>query len=716
MMKSLSVVTTTSPADEPLHRLLNPRSVALIGVSRNPDSFGYPLLEIALKNGFTGQLYPVNPKADSILGLTCYPNIRDIPDEVDVAVIMVSRKFVAQAVEDCIGKGVKGIVMITAGFAEASVEGKRLQDEMVACARERGIRIIGPNTLGYYSAATSLDAIMSGFIKPGPAALISQSGNLTQSLTFPGAQRGLGFRYVVALGNQADVQAHDLIRYFRNDTETRVIAAHIEGLRDGRRFMQEVRATATVKPVLVVKSGRSEKGARVASSHTAAIAGNDALYQAAFRQCGAIAVDSFRALTSALLAFSLGRPMNGRRVCIISEGGGDCAWTSDACALHGLEVPELSAAAQERLRQIIPPNGAVANPIDLAGWQNFVEAAEIALADDGIDGVILVGGFAGNFNISPRDYDKERQCVERMCALLDQAKKPVLIYSYAGYKKSPLTEMLAAHGVPLFLDHHDAVEAMAALAKHHEIQAAMTGRQFEAALPATRPLAASPDEPAVGWLETDAKALLRAYGIPFPEEGLAGTAAAAAALAEKIGFPVAMKVVSPDILHKSDAGCVKLNLDSRADVERAFAEILANASRFAASVNIKGVLVSRMDREPGVEVIIGGLNDPTFGPAIMFGLGGIFVETLKDVAFRICPLDETDAREMIREIKAFPVLAGARGTQAADLDALAKLLLSVSRALLEHPEIRELDLNPVKVHGQGLLALDARIIGTGGSR
>ena len=714
IMKPLSVDTTTHSTDEPLHRLLHPRSIALIGVSRNPDSFGYPLVEIALKNGFTGQLYPVNPKADSILGLTSYPNIMDIPDEVDVAVIMVSQKFVGQAVDDCIRKGVKGIVMITAGFAEAGAEGKRLQDEIVTRARERGIRIIGPNTLGYYSAEVSLDAIMSGFIKSGPAALISQSGNLTQSLTFPGAQRGLGFRYVVALGNQADVQAHDLIRYFREDAETRVIAAHIEGLRDGRRFMQEVRATAAVKPVVVVKSGRSEKGARLASSHTASIAGNDALYQAAFRQCGAIAVDSFRALASALLAFSLGCPMNGRRVCIISEGGGDCAWTSDACALHGLEVPELSAASKERLRQIIPPNGAATNPIDLAGWQNFVEATEIALADEGIDGIILVGGFAGNFNISPRDYDKEQQCVERMCALLDQAKKPVLIYSYAGYKKSPLTEMLAEHGVPLFLDHHDVVEAMAALAKQHEIQAAMAGRRFEAALPTTGLPAPGPDEPAVGWLETDAKALLRSYGVPFPEEGLAGTASAAAALAEKIGYPVAMKIVSPDILHKSDAGCVKLNLGSRADVERAFAEILANASRFVAGADIKGVLVSRMDREPGVEVIIGGLNDPTFGPAIMFGLGGIFVETLKDVAFRICPLDETDAREMIRELKAFPVLDGARGTQAADLDALAKLLLSVSRALLEHPEIRELDLNPVKVHRQGLLALDARIIGKGG--
>jgi len=701
----------TDPEIENLHYLLNPRSLAIIGVSRNPDSFGYPLVEIAQKNGYAGRLYLVNPKADTILGLKCYPSILDIPDEVDAAMIMVPRKFAGQAVEDCVRKGVKGIIMITAGFAEAGEEGRRQQDELVAKARDKGIRIIGPNTLGYYSAPVGLDAIMSGFIKPGHAALISQSGNLTQSLTFPGAQRGLGFRYVVGLGNQADVQAHDLIRCFRDDPDTRAIAVHIEGLRDGRRFMNEVRETVRVKPVLVVKSGRSEKGARVASSHTASIAGNDAVYQAAFRQCGAIPVETFCGLTSALLAFAQGKPMRGRRVCIISEGGGDCAWTSDACVRRGLEVPELSAESQARLKQIIPLNGSVSNPIDLAGWQNFVEATGIVLADDRIDGIILVGGFAGNFHISPRDYDKEKLCVERMCALLASAAKPVLIYSYSGYKRSPLTDWLSEHGIPLFLDHHDAVEAMAVLARFHEIQSATAGRRFESALPSAERRA---DSAKGAWLETEAKTLLREYEIPFPEERFVRNGMEAAALAREIGFPVALKIVSRDILHKSDAGCVRLNLCGEAEVEQAFAEIMGNARRFAPDADIAGALVSRMDLEPGVEVIIGGLNDPTFGPAVMFGLGGIFVETLKDVAFRVCPLDETDAEEMIREIKGFPVLAGARGAPPVDLDAIKRALLNVSRLLIAHREIQEVDLNPVKAHVKGLQALDARVITSGG--
>jgi len=333
------------------------------------------------------------------------------------------------------------------------------------------------------------------------------------------------------------------------------------------------------------------------------------------------------------------------------------------------------------------------------------------LADDRIDGIILVGGFAGNFHISPRDYDKEKLCVERMCALLASAAKPVLIYSYSGYKRSPLTDWLSEHGIPLFLDHHDAVEAMAVLARFHEIQSATAGRRFESALPSAEQRA---DSAKGAWLETEAKTLLREYEIPFPEERFARNGTEAAALAREIGFPVALKIVSRDILHKSDAGCVRLNRCGEVEVEQAFAEIMGNARRFAPDADIAGALVSRMDLEPGVEVIIGGLNDPTFGPVVMFGLGGIFVETLKDVAFRVCPLDETDAEEMIREIKGFPVLAGARGAPPVDLDAIKRALLNVSRLLIAHREIQEVDLNPVKAHVKGLQALDARVITSGG--
>jgi len=694
--------------NNPVHRLLNPRAIALVGASRNPDHFSYPLLEIVLRRGYKGAVYPVNPKADEILGLTCYPSVRDIPGEVDTAMIMTAKKFAAQAIEDCIARGVRGVVIMTAGFAEQGEEGRRQQAELVARAREAGVRIIGPNTLGFFSAPAHLDLIMSGFIREGDTALITQSGNLTQSITFPGAQRGLGFRYVVGLGNQADVQIPDLIRYFREDPGTKAIAVHIEGLQAGRAFMEEVRATTPVKPVIVVKSGRTESGARAAASHTASLAGDDAVYQAAFRQCGALTVDSIQNLISALLAFQQSRLPRGNRVCIMSEGGGDCALTADACVRRGLTVPALAPATREKLAAILPPNGATANPIDLAGWEGFAGATECALADESVDGVLLVGGFAGNFHISPRDFDREMEYVDRLCNLVSTHDKPVLIYSYTGYAPSRMTARLAAAGIPLFLDHHDAVQAMGALADYQRLREQIAERRFPADLP---PPATDPGKQAPNGylLEPEAKALLRPYGLPFPDERWVQSAAEAVAAAESIGYPVAMKIVSRDIVHKSEAGGVRIGLADAAAVRAAHDGILAAAKSYNPKARVQGLLIAGMAETGGEECIIGGLRDPVFGPVLMFGLGGIFVEVLKDVVFRVAPIDERDAETMMDDIAGRALLAGARGRPPLDRAALREALLNVSRLLCERPEIAELDINPVRLYANGLMALDARI-------
>lgn len=697
---------------ESLFSLLNPKSVALIGVSKNPDSFGYSFVEIAQRYGYAGDLYIVNPKADFILGLKCYSSILEIPDEIDTAMIIVPKHIVSSSVDECIKKGVKGIVIITSGFAEQNVEGKRHQEELVERATQKGIRIIGPNTLGFFSAPSNLDLIMTGFIRKGHTALIAQSGNLTQSLTFPGAQRGLGFSYVIGLGNQADLQFHDLIRYFREDNETKVIAVHIEGLRDGRRFMEEVSKTVQTKPVVVFKSGRTQAGARVASTHTASIAGKDEIYKAAFKQCGAIQVESFTEFTSILLAFSQGKTAKAGRVCILSEGGGDCVLTTDACIRKGLELPELSGLTLERLKEVIPGNGSVANHVDLAGWDNVVRATEIVLEDDSIEGIIIVGGFAGNFHISPRDFLKEEIYVKQMCEVIKTAKKPVAIYTYSAYKENKLVEILRENNVPLYLDHHDAVNAMAALVKYEKIRSGIQYRSF----PGKWKKDGEPETimnalNATGYIpEHVAKQILRKYKMHFPEEKLARDLNEAEIFAGEIGYPVAMKVVSKDIVHKSDAGCVKLGLGSSSEVREAFSSIINNAVSFNNDANISGVLVSKMDMEDGVEIIIGGLNDPVFGPVIMFGIGGIFVEVMKDVSFRICPVNYTEADDMIREISGFPLLAGIRGKPVMDIAAIREALISVSRLLLENPQISEVDLNPVKVHRKGLMVLDARMI------
>lgn len=690
---------------DPIHHLLNPRSIAIIGASRKPDHFSYPLLEIVLRCGYRGTVYPVNPQADEILGLRCYPGVRDIPGEVDTAMIMTAKRFAAQAIDDCIAKGVRGVVIMTAGFAEQGEEGRRQQADLVARARRAGVRIIGPNTLGFFSAPVHLDLIMSGFIREGGTALITQSGNLTQSITFPGARRGLGFRYVVGLGNQADLQVHDLIRYFREDPGTTAIAVHIEGLQDGRAFLEEVRATVPVKPVVVVKSGRTASGARAAASHTASLAGDDAVYQAAFRQCGALTVDSISSLISVLLAFQQGRLPRGHHVALMSEGGGDCALTADACVRRGLDVPALSPATQEKLVGFLPPNATTVNPVDLAGWEGFADATEAVLEDEAVDSVLLVGGFAGNFHISPKDFDREKEFVDRFCTRVAVSDKPVLVYSYAGYAPGGLTERLAAAGVPLFLDHHDAVDALGALVDYQRLRRDLAGRAFPAAG------AAPADGPAAGAYLTEPAAmeLLRPYNLPFPAARAVSSLEEAVAAADAIGYPVVLKIVSPDIVHKSDAGGVRTGLGGAAAVREAARGILEAARQHVPGARVQGLLVTAQAAAGGEECIIGGLRDPVFGPVIMFGLGGIFVEVLKDVVFRVAPLDAREADAMMEEIAGRALLAGARGRPPLDRDALRRALLEVSRLLCEHPEIAELDLNPVRLYPRGLLALDARV-------
>jgi len=461
-----------------LHYILNPRSVAVIGISRNKTSFSNQIVSITKECGYKGKLYLINPNADYILDLKCYPSVLDVHGEIDVAVLMVPKEIAGSSIEECIKKGVKGIVIISGGFAEQDGEGRKHQEEIVKQANKRGIRIIGPNTLGYYSAPVDLNIIQSGFIKKGGTALITQSGNISQSITFSGRERGLGFSYVVDLGNQADLQFHDLIRYFREDNNTNIIALHIEGLRDGRNFIEEVRETVKVKPVVVLKGGRTERSAKIISSHTGAIAGDDEIYTAAFRQCGAIQVDNILELISVLLALGQKKTIKGNRVSIISEGGGDLAITSDACIKKNLVVPELSAKTQELLKNVISANGSTINPVDLAGWESVVEASEIILTDEFIDGLIIVGGFAGFFNISPDELQKEEDIVRRMCRLISKTKKPLIIYSCFSSNKGKTFKILEDNKVPLFIDHHDAVDAMAALVKYSEFKSKMTGRSF----------------------------------------------------------------------------------------------------------------------------------------------------------------------------------------------------------------------------------------------
>ena len=691
----------------PLNNILNPKSVALIGASRNPTSFSYTYLSIMKNYGYRGNIYPINPRADAILGLKCYPSILDVPDEIDLAVVVTARQIAGASVEECVEKGVKGIMLLTGGFAELDDAGRAAQDEFVRQAKGKGIRVIGPNTLGFFSTPAKFDGLLSGYIREGSIGLVGQSGNLTRSLAFPGIKRGLGFRYIIGLGNQADVQFHEVIRFLREDDNVNAVGLHIEGVNDGRKFLDEVAETTKLKPVVVMKTGRTEQGARVISSHTASLAGQDEIFEAAFKQCGALRVESAVEFSSLLLALSHGKLPKGNRVGILSEGGGDCALTADACTLKGLDLPTLSPKHQERLKGIVPEIGQVTNPVDLAMWEKIPEVAEIMLEGDEIDGLIVVGGFAGWDFLNPNVAPEVEASAEKIAALIAKTDKPLLIYTYYSYADSKSFETLRENRVPLFMDHHDAVNTMAGLVQHTRYKATKAERRFSNSN-ATQPAAGKSRTKPL--LEHQANRLLEAAGLPFPAYQHVTTAREAIDAAEEIGYPVVLKIISRDVLHKSEVGCVKLGLHTPEAVACAFDEVIANARTFKCDARITGALLSKMGEDDGVEVIIGGLNDPTFGPTLMFGLGGVYVEVMRDVSFRVCPITPDDADQMIRELDGFPLLTGARGGKPVHLESLRAALLNVSAFLMENPRIAQLDLNPVKVHERGLSVLDARLI------
>ena len=636
----------------PLSNILNPKSVALIGASRNPTSFSYTYLSIMKNYGYQGRIHPINPRADSILDLKCYPSILDVLDEIDLAIVVTARQIAATSVEECVEKGVRGIMLLTGGFAELDEAGKAAQDEFVHQAKEKGIRVIGPNTLGFFSAPAKFDGLLSGYIRVGGVGLVGQSGNLTRSLAFPGIKRGLGFRYIIGLGNQADVQFHEVIRFLREDDDVNAIGLHIEGINDGRTFLDEVAETTKVKPVVVMKTGRTEQGARVISSHTASLAGQDEVYEAAFKQCGALRVESAIEFSSLLLALSHGKLLKGNRVGVLSEGGGDCALTADACTLKGLELPTFSPKHQERLKEIVPEIGQVTNPVDLAMWEKIPEVADIMLEGDEIDGLIVVGGFAGWDFLNPNVAPEVESSAKKMAALIAKTDKPLLIYTYYSYADSKSFDTLRENRVPLFMDHHDAVNTMAGLVRYARYRRMQTKRRFEGAIATPSNVRRDRTKPL---LEHQANRLLGAAGLPFPVYRHVTTARDAIDAAEEIGYPVALKIISEDVLHKSDIGCVKLGLNAPDAVARAFDEVIANARKFKRDARITGALVSKMEESDGVEVIIGGLNDPTFGPTLMFGLGGVYVEVMQDVSFRVCPINPDDADQMIRELRWFSV-------------------------------------------------------------
>ncbi len=705
-----------------LSALISPRSVALIGASPNPMKWGGFMSKRLVESGYNGDIYLVATKRGEILGRQTYGSILEIEESVDLAVIGIPARFVPDAVRECIQKGVKGIVVVTAGFGETGEEGRRLERELVEMARKAGTRIVGPNCLGIYNPSIGLNTTPLSF-PTGYFTFLTQSGNFAMDVNYSLRNRGLGYTRFVSLGNQMDVSLEECLQYMKDDPDTKAVLLYMEGLKNGREFLRVAKETTRNRPTVAIKVGTSAAGMRAAASHTGSLAGSSEVYDAALKQVGVIRV--FNSYELAYVAEALARcplPKNNR-IAILTDGGGHGVMGSDAAERLGLEVPVLRTETQERLKSFLPPQASTRNPVDFAGgaeadlW-NFVRCSEALLQDEDVGSLVIVGQYGGyGIDLASEFFELEEKVSRRLTELVGEYGKPILNHTMYEPSRPKSLRILSEGGIPVYPSVEMAMKSLSALVEYREYLERLREEDQEQpiSMPEDRVRVAREvirevrRSGRVNLVETEAGEILRAYGLPLPASKLARSGQEAVAIAEEVGFPVAMKVVSPDIIHKTEAGGVKLNVTSKSSAAEAFSEIVRNAHAHGDKVRVFGVMVTPMARS-GIETIVGMTTDPTFGPTLMFGLGGIFVEILKDVSFRVAPVTEIDARRMISEIRGFPVLKGVRGQKPADIDALADVIRRVSALVTEIPEIAEMDLNPVFAYEKGVCVIDTRII------
>jgi acetyltransferase len=694
-----------------LDAIFRPRSIAVIGASRKPNTIGYQILENLVRHGFSGAVYPVNPTADAVHSIRAYPSVEAIPDPVDLALVVVPKQHVLAAAEECGRKGVKGLVVISAGFAEIGGAGVERQTALMEIVRRYGMRLVGPNCMGVLNTAPdrSMNATFAPTMPPsGPVAFMSQSGAMGVTILDYAAEYGIGISQFISVGNKPDVSGNDLIQYWADDERTGVILMYLENFGNPRRFTQLAREITRRKPILAVKSGRSGAGARAASSHTGALAGTDAATDALLRQCGVLRMDTVEEMFDLAMAFSHQPVPAGNRVAIVTNAGGPGILIADACEAAGLHVTELTEQTRTVLAANLPEEASFANPVDMiasANAHSYRMAVEAVLADPNVDAVIAT--FVPPLGIRQEDV------AEAIVSVASGSQKPVLAV-LMGREGLPqgMAELNAA-GIPAYRFPESAARSLGALYRYRRWLDRPVGRVAEFAV----------DREAVAGILDHAKAdgrakltemevmrVLEAYGIPVAPYRVARTAEEAAAAAEAIGWPVVMKVLSPRIIHKSDVGGVIAGVEDEDALRTAFhtltTEVPARAGIDAAAV--EGVLVQRMLRG-GKETIIGMTQDPQFGPVLMFGLGGIYVEALRDVVFSVQPVTDVDAAEMVRGIRGIKLLEGIRGEPASDLGAIEEVIQRLSQLVGDHSAIRELDVNPWLAFPDGGVAVDGRI-------
>ncbi|NIA12634.1 MAG: CoA-binding protein [Nitrospiraceae bacterium] len=695
-----------------LESLLKPKAVAVIGASRSPGKVGHEILANLINAGFKGDIVPVNPSGGEILGLECCADLKEYDGAIDLSVIAVPNKFVKAAIESSIGKGAGSVIVITAGYKETGEEGAALEVEIAGLCRSSGVRMVGPNCLGVINTEHDLNASFATQMPgKGGISVVSQSGALCTAILDWAAGRGVGLAKLVSIGNKADLNETDFIQVLAGDSQTKVIACYLESITAGDEFLIAAEEAANTKPVVVLKVGTSSAGVKAASSHTGSLAGADIAYGAAFKRSGVIRAENFESLFDSATAFAMQPLPKGNRVAIITNAGGPGIMAADATEHSGLIVQPLQPHIAEALKAKLPAAASVGNPIDVlgdAGPEAYAEAVKAAQADDTIDAVIVI--------LTPQAMT-DAVGTARAVAECIKGDKPVFASFMGGHDVMEARNELMALNIP---DYPSPDRAVAALKSMCDYEAwrnraprivkrfPVNRRRVERVLSRL----ARDGRPEVG--EVEAKEILRAYDFNVPEGRLATSLDEAVATAEQIGYSVAMKISSPDILHKSDFGGVKLDLSNADQVRDAYDLMMLRIQRIAPEAQLNGVYIEQMGKR-GREIIIGMTRDPQFGPMLMFGLGGIFVEVMKDVTFYLAPITADEAMQMLKATKSYALLLGARGEAAVDLGEIADGLQRISQLVTDFPQIAELDINPFLVGPVGSKAVvaDARMMLSG---
>ena len=696
-----------------LKPFFEPSSVAVIGASSNTTKLGYAVLKNLHDGGYTrrGKIYPINPGSDQILGYPAFASVLDVPEPIDLAVIVIPYPHVPAVLRLCGQKGIPAAIIISAGFREAGEEGLERELELIEIAREYNIRLIGPNCLGIIDTFTPLNASFAAGTPPrGPMAFMSQSGALGTAVLDIALSGQLGLSKFVSLGNKADINEIDLLKAWADDENTSAILIYNEGIPNGAEFIEVARQVARQKPVVAIKSGVTQAGSRAVSSHTGSLAGSEQAYQAAFQQAGVIRADSMQDLFDMALALAYQPPLLADRIAIITNAGGPGILATDALERAQLSLARFELETLHALEQYLPDAASAANPVDVLGdarADRYRFALETVAADPNVDGLLVV--------LTPQAMTEIEATAEAVVELSEKIDKPILTCFMGEASLKKAIQTLVGNGVPNYPFPERAALAFRAMSSYREIRARPQPEfsRVEADTQAVRELfqrVKAEDRVSIGDFES--RAVLEAYGMQIPASEIAATPEEAIEIATRIGFPVVLKIASPDILHKTDVGGVKVGLRNAEEVRDAFELMVYRAERYVPDATIWGCLVQQMVPSGGLEVLVGMNRDPQFGPLVTFGLGGIYVETLKDVTFRVAPFSRQEAEQMLKEIRAHALLDGVRGQPEYDKEAIVDVLLRIGQLVQEFPEIAELDINPLMVYPQsrGAIAIDMRLV------